>query len=189
MDIICYDFDKTVYHGDSSTHFTLWCLRHYPKTWLHLPAMAGWSLLYACKIVKKTLFKSHLFGYLKFLSDPQKSVDLFWQSHEQNLKAWYLAKDHSRDVIISASPTFLLEGVCRRLGVLSLLATPMDPRTGRIHGENCWGEEKVCRLNGWNPDSHLLEFYSDSYSDTPLARLADKAFLVEGDLLKPWEKF
>ena len=39
------------------------------------------------------------------------------------------------------------------------------------------------------PDGKIGEFYSDSYSDTPLARLAEKAFLVKGDRLLPWEKF
>ena len=39
MDFIGYDFDKTVYQGDSSTHFTLWCLSRYPKTWLRMPEM------------------------------------------------------------------------------------------------------------------------------------------------------
>lgn len=31
------------------------------------------------------------------------------------------------------------------------------------------------------------EFYSDSHSDDPLARLAKQAFLVKGEKLTPWE--
>ena len=31
------------------------------------------------------------------------------------------------------------------------------------------------------------EFYSDSVSDAPLAKLAKKAFLVEDNKLLPWE--
>ena len=30
MDFIGYDFDKTIYQGDSSAQFTLWCLSRYP---------------------------------------------------------------------------------------------------------------------------------------------------------------
>ena len=32
-------------------------------------------------------------------------------------------------------------------------------------------------------------FYSDSLSDTPLARLADTAWIVRGDELIPWEEW
>ena len=36
------------------------------------------------------------------------------------------------------------------------------------------------------PQFHMSEFYSDSRSDTPLAQVADRAFLVKGDELLPW---
>ncbi|MBF1089242.1 MAG: haloacid dehalogenase-like hydrolase, partial [Solobacterium sp.] len=34
----------------------------------------------------------------------------------------------------------------------------------------------------------IENFYSDSYSDTPLARIAENAYLVKGDNLLPWDK-
>lgn len=186
MDLIGYDFDKTVYNGDSSTHFTLWCLTHYPRTWLRLPEMGWYSLLFGLKICPKTRFKSHLFSYLRHMPDIDRAVETFWNRKSRNLKGWYLAKDHSRDVIVSASPEFLLEPICSRLRVCRLLGTRMDKKTGKITGENCWGPEKVDRLRAWQPEAHLLEFYSDSRSDDPLARLADRAFLVAGDQIQPW---
>ena len=186
MDFIGYDFDKTVYRGDSSTHFTLWCLARYPKTWLRLPEMGWHSLLFGLKLCSKTRFKSHLFSYLRQLSDPDKAVERFWRQKGKNLKGWYLAKDHSRDVIVSASPEFLLAPVCRQLQVFQLIGTRMDKKTGQIQGENCWGKEKLSRLAAWRPEAHLLEFYSDSRSDDPLAQLADRAFLVTGDQIQPW---
>ncbi len=186
MDLIGYDFDKTVYQGDSSTHFTLWCLAHYPKTWLRLPEMGWYSLLFGLKLCPKTRFKSHLFSYLRHVPEIGRAVEKFWKAKARNLKGWYLEKDHSRDVIVSASPEFLLEPVCRRLQVFQLIGTRMDQTTGAITGENCWGAEKVTRLKAWQPDAHLLEFYSDSRSDDPLARLADRAFLVTGNQLQPW---
>lgn len=186
MELIGYDFDNTVYHGDSSTHFTLWCLRRYPKTLLHLPAMAWWGLLFGLHLCPKTTFKSHLFGYLRYLPDTSRAVSLFWQGHRKNLKAWYLKKNHENDVILSASPEFLLGPICGELGVKKLICTQMDPRTGVIQGENCWGPEKVRRLGEVYTDYHILEFYSDSRSDTPLAQLADQSFLVKGDELLAW---
>lgn len=186
MEFIGYDFDNTVYRGDSSTHFTLWCLRRYPKTLLHLPAMAWWGLLFGLRLCKKTKFKSHLFGYLRYVPDADGAVAEFWRGHRKNLKAWYMEKPHGSDVILSASPAFLLEPICAELGVMRLICTRMDRRTGAIQGENCWGAEKVRRLDEVYTDYHMREFYSDSRSDTPLALLADRAFLVKGDELAPW---
>ncbi len=120
------------------------------------------------------------------MKDVDKAVADFWKGHRKNLKGWYLKKDHSRDVIISASPEFLLAPVFETLPVQKLMGTPMDKHTGVIHGENCWGPEKVRRLREYAPDFHMLEFYSDSRSDTPLAQVSDKAFLVKGDEILPW---
>ena len=85
MDIICYDFDNTVYRGDSSTHFTFWCLGHFPRTWLHLPAIVFWGALFGLRICTKTRFKSHLFGYLRYVKDVDKAVADFWKGHRKNL--------------------------------------------------------------------------------------------------------
>jgi phosphoserine phosphatase len=65
----------------------------------------------------------------------------------------------------------------------------IDIHTGKYDGLNCHGEEKVRSFHELFPEGKIDEFYSESYSDTPLARLAEKAFLVKGDSLLPWQKF
>ena len=37
------------------------------------------------------------------------------------------------------------------------------------------------------PGGKIDEFYSDSYSDQPLADLAKRAFLVRGEDVLPWD--
>ena len=71
------------------------------------------------------------------------------------------------------------------LGV-GLIATPMDKHTGKILGENCHDTEKVRRFQEQYPGEHTECFYSDSLSDTPMAELADRAFLVTKGKLSPW---
>ena len=91
----------------------------------------------------------------------------------------------SDDLIISASPEFLLRPAAERLGV-SLLATPMNPYTGKIMGKNCHDREKVRRfLEHFERDS-VENFYSDSLSDTPMAELARRAFLIKDHQCLPW---
>ena len=71
---------------------------------------------------------------------------------------------------------------------MRLLASRVDKHTGATSGENCWGTEKVKRLHKAFPNVTIRNFYSDSYSDDPLAQLADAAFLVKGETLQPWER-
>ena len=71
-----------------------------------------------------------------------------------------------------------------------MYATNVDLNTGKIIGENCYGEEKVKRFYqaGYNKDS-IDEFYSDSLSDSPLADISKKAYIVIGEKLIPWKEY
>ncbi|OPZ69246.1 MAG: hypothetical protein BWY81_00516 [Firmicutes bacterium ADurb.Bin467] len=62
----------------------------------------------------------------------------------------------------------------------------MDRKTGRFLGPNCHGAEKVRRFREEFPDAQIDDFYSDSYSDQPLASVSRRAFLVRGDKILPW---
>ena len=92
----------------------------------------------------------------------------------------------SDDVIISASPEFLLEPIIKKLDISTLIASRVDKHTGLYDGINCHGKEKVRRFYEVFPDGKIDEFYSDSYSDTPLAEIADKAYIVKGEELSEW---
>jgi len=67
------------------------------------------------------------------------------------------------------------------------MASREDKRTGKFDGANCHGEEKVKRFYELYPDGLIDEFYSDLYCDSPLARIADRAFIVKGEELLPWD--
>ena len=77
--------------------------------------------------------------------------------------------------------------VAEELGV-RLIATPMDPYSGKIRGRNCHDKEKVRRFRETFPEAHIDRFYSDSLSDAPMAALADEAFLVRKGKCVPWPK-
>lgn len=181
-----YDFDQTVYYPDSSYHFFLFCLKKYPAA--VLPAIPG-SLVLALRYRRGRIgakeLKQQLFSFLKRLDDAETTVKSFWDSHRVYLQDWYLRQKRADDLIISASPEFLLAPIAAELGV-SLIATPMDIRSGEITGKNCHDEEKVRRFREAYPDAEIEAFYSDSLSDAPLAKLAGEAWLVNRDQLSPW---
>ena len=179
-----YDFDNTVIRGDSSFLFYVWCLRRHPKIVRRLPGVAYHAVKYLKK--DKQHFKQHMFGYLNDLTDPEKEVSAFWDRNIRRVKPYYMQGKRDDDVIISASPLFLVAPAMARLGVKAVIASPVDMRTGVYGGLNCHGKEKVRRFLEEYPDAAIDGFYSDSLSDAPLAQLAKKAFLVKGNELLPW---
>ncbi len=181
-----YDFDKTVFYPDSSCAFFLYCLRKHPGAVLRVfPGILSASLRYAFGAVPTKTLKEKLFAFLRYLPDPEKTVVRFWDEHFSGMGEWYLAQKRPDDLFITASPAFLVGEAGRRLGV-EVMGTRMDIRSGRIEGENCHDTEKVRRFRLAYPDAEIEEFYSDSLSDTPLAELAAKAFLVKKGKLSAW---
>ena len=182
-----YDFDKTIYHGDSSFDFFKFSLMKHKKNFLKLPRILWRGLKFKLHILPKKEFKSTVFSIVQNTSSLQNDVEEFWNRNEHKIKKFYLANKKEDDLIISASPEFLLKPICERLQV-SLIATNVDTKTGELIGENCHGAEKVKRLDSKYHVSSCDEFYSDSLCDDPLAQIAQKAFLVKGEKLFDWPK-
>ena len=183
-----FDFDGTIYDGDSSKDFYFYCLKKYPKIRKRALKTAIYGAGFGLKLVKKLTFKEQLFSFVADIDDLDKAIHDFWEIHKKNVKKWYLDMRKDTDIIISASPEFLLADFCRELGAERLMASRVDKKTGKFDGANCHGEEKVKRFRAIYPDAHVEEFYSDLYCDTPLAKLADRAFIVKGEKLVPWNE-
>ena len=181
-----YDFDQTIFKPDSSYAFVLFCLRHYPRAVLHaVPGMAGFGLLRLAKQADTRALKEKVFAFLPRLDDVDRIVQEFWTANWSGIQEWYLDQKKDDDLIISASPAFLLQPAADRLGV-RLIATPMDRHTGKIIGKNCHDYEKVTRFYAVFPEEKPECFYSDSLSDAPMARLAGQAILVTKKGRVPW---
>ncbi len=181
-----YDFDKTIFYPDSSACFYRFCLLRYPRALFPtLPESLRMALDYRLGNCSAKELKQQLFSFLAALPDVDEAVSRFWRRNEEKIGSWYLAQKQDDDLIISASPAFLLQPICDKLGV-SLIATEMDRYSGRIQGKNCHDREKVLRFRALYPDAHTERFYSDSLSDSPMANIADRAFLVKKGRLKPW---
>ena len=181
-----FDFDETIYEGDSTRDFVFWCLKRHPKTLLSVPktGIAAFGY-YVCHIGTKTQFKERMYGFLKGV-DTESEVEQFWSEKLSGVKAFYLQIHNDDDVIISASPEFLLKPLEKKLGI-TVITSKVDPHTGKYTGVNCYYDEKVRRFYEHYPNGEIDDFYSDSYSDEPLARLAKRAFIVEGEKLIEWD--
>ena len=71
-----FDFDKTIFHGDSTAKFYKYCLIRYPKVWLHIPSMAvAFAKFYVFKKGTKTQCKEKFYRFLTEIPDVDKAVD------------------------------------------------------------------------------------------------------------------
>ena len=77
---------------------------------------------------------------------------------------------------------------CDKLGIKHVIATKYDTKKGCIIGKNNKGKEKIVRFREIFKNSKVNEAYSDSLSDIPMFEIAQKAFLVKGEKLIPYEK-
>lgn len=183
MKINLYDFDNTIYKGDSSTDFFFYALMKYPKIIKLIPSIIIAAIRYKLKKINKTEMKETIFKFVTFIPNIDDLVKDFWKEHECYIKEFYLSKKHDKDIIISASPEFLLKPITKKLEVMDLIGSKVDKKTGKFTGLNCHDEEKVKRLNKKYDDYKVIEAYSDSKSDIPILKLAKKQYLVKGDRL------
>ena len=130
--------------------------------------------------------KKIYFCFLKYINT-KEMLEEFIEKEIKNINGWYLEQKKKDDVIISASPEFLVKAFMGKLGITSVIASKVDIETGEFYGENCYGEEKVVRFQKMYGMTRVEKFYTDSVSDLPMAKRAEKAYLVRngkvGDFL------
>lgn len=181
-----YDFDRTVYRGDSPVDYYMYCLPRHPKILLCIPKMIGvYFRYYLFKKGTKTEFKGKLYCFVKYCN-PEKDLEGFWTAHRKKFKKFYTQSLKKDDVIVSASPDFILTPLEKILGV-TVIASEVSPLDGATLSENCYYVEKVRRFREKFPEGEIDAFYSDSYSDEPLAKIARKAYIVKGEKILPWD--
>lgn len=180
-----FDFDKTIYPRDSTVDFWLYCIRRHPAILRVLPKQMVAGVRYLLKQIDKNTFKGLFFAFIPLLPSAIECAGTFWESHAEQIAPWYLAMRQHDDLLISASPAFLLAPIAERLKISPPIATEVDLATGKLIGENCYGQEKVRRFRAAYPDVPVEAFYSDSLSDQPMALVAREAFLVRGGV-SPW---
>ena len=184
-----YDLDKTIYHRDSSVQFYLYELVRKPYLAIYWPVQIYGAICYAVKLIDKVTMKGYFYRYMKSVKDIDGDVRRFWDKNMSRIHKWYLDQHHDDDVVITASPVWLVEEACRRLSIKYVYGSLVDRKTGKILGPNCHDRQKVTvfREAGFNTDD-IDCFYSDSHSDDPLAELARSSYLVKGERLLPWSE-
>ena len=190
MRIDVYDFDGTIYDGDSTVDFVRFCLRRHPSMITGLPKV----IAAAMKISRSglTQFKSVLFGEMAKRFSLEKEAALFWQSEKTRSKlgAWFQSRPRDLPIVIaSASPEFELQYAAEILGVQTLIGTRCDAQTGKLIGKNCKGEEKLRRIEEAVGKFEIRAMYTDdAKADGALLACAEEGYILTHGKLASYHK-
>lgn len=184
-----YDFDETLFTGDTEDYFFEYMFQK-PGFFLYRLNFKLFDVLWRIKIVSKTKAREHQYSFLRKVDNLDAVLKDYWDIHEKHLKPWYNKVKQPSDVIASGTPRFLMEPILKRMGLTNLVATEMDPRTGKIDGDFAVDAFKVDNYRKLFPLDEIDAFYSDAYSDRFLAAYAKTAYIVhDGEEITEWDTY
>lgn len=176
-----YDFDNTLYDGESSVDFFLYYIKKDPALVRYLPKVMNAILRYkAGKITIEDALKDYgklISEYVRGMDDPEQDVKRFWDKNQYFVKRFYKQLQQEDDLIITASPSLLIREIAKRLGIRHYLSSEIDLETGEIT-QLCYRENKVKIFKERYPGVKIHNFYTDSMNDKPLMDLSENVYFV-----------
>ncbi len=191
MNLALFDFDGTITHRDSFLDFLFYSqnpIQVIIGGIILFPVLLFYKLGILDNGKAKEIVLSYFFkgvnkkDFQKLCDDfgKQKLPKLFREQAVERIQ-WHL-KQNDRVVVISASIENYLFPINGILGVevvgTQLQFSDTDTFTGKIAGKNCYGQEKVSRLNTIIQLNEYKEIYAygDSKGDKEMLSLAQQAF-------------
>lgn len=191
MKLEVYDFDGTIYDGDSTIDFIKYLTKRKKSIMLYYPKMLFYLIKYKLKLIEKETMKECFFEIFNKFENIDNELEMFWNIHEKNIKDFYKnKKTHKNDIIASASPYFLLEPIAKKYKIKKLFASPVDKKSGKYNGVNCHNVEKVRLINKEYPKCIIDTMYSDDINaDKPLLELANKSYVVKKNEIYDYKEY
>lgn len=187
-----YDFDDTIYDGESMYDLFFLCLRK-----------DIWLVRYIPEVLHRLLqYKNNRYKLDKLVHTVEKIVasflkrnnvtigelvNEFWKRNHHKLKPQFLKKLKQDDLIITGAPRFIIEPIQKELKVENIICTEVDLKTFKIEFL-CLKENKVKVYLEQYPDTIIENFYTDSLSDIPMMKYAKNVYLVNGNKIHKIDK-
>ena len=177
-----FDFDNTLYRGESSLDFSLFMIRANKRILLYLPVIASNTIRYKLCLVDRQELGDSINKYMKIIvRSKQEMLDLveaFWATHSKNLDQRMIARIRPEDIIITAGPDFLLDGIKDRLHTENIISSVVDLDRREILHFN-FKDNKVLRFRELYGDRKIDAFYTDSYNDKAMMDISEKVYLIK----------
>lgn len=179
-----YDFDNTIYRGETGVDLFLYYLKRDPKLFGALP----WAVTCITKYKTRRItldqaienYSGVVEDYCRGIEDVDGDVTRFWDQHSSKIKSFYLRQRKDDDVILSACIDVVLKEICHRLNIKNYIASETDVESRKLLNF-CYRENKVKAFREKYPDAVIDNFYTDSLNDKPMIELAQNAYLVKGE--------
>lgn len=177
-----YDFDNTIYDGETLVDFILYYIKTDKKIWKYVPKLIIIAIKDALHLftVEQAIeaYASFLEGYYVNLGDTTQNVIKFWDKNEKKIKPWYAKVQKESDIIVSGSTDFILDEIMKRMGIKHYIGSSIDKETGKFI-RLCFLENKVKAFYEIYPDKHIENFYTDSMNDKAMMDIADNVYLIK----------
>jgi len=190
MDIAFFDFDGTISSRDSFVDFIIYACG-YKKFITGILWSSPFLIMYKLKIIPNWIAKEKVITlFFGGWSDDRFNTTSIRYSQERlpqiiRERAKRAIEFHKRNgdeiVVVSASPENWLQSWCSSYG-LNLISTKLEIKNCRITGKlstpNCYGIQKVIRINErFNLNEYdTIYAYGDSRGDKEMLNLADVKF-------------
>ena len=176
-----FDFDNTLYHGESTVDFAMFMIQHNRRILLWVPRIF-WNLLkYKLCLTEQKQMERDIREFLLILIRNEQQlralVDVFWTQNRHKLNTRLISRIRREDVIVSAAPDFLLDALRPELGDVRLVCSKVDLSRKRLLHLN-FGAQKVKRFRALYGNTKIERFYTDSYNDKAMMDIAEKVYLV-----------
>ena len=186
-----YDFDNTIYDGESVFDFYIFLLKKDFSLIRMMPKVMSVYLRYKrCIISGKELLEiaeKYAEEILARFPDMEKLAAEFWDINQKKIKKFYIENQREDDVILSASCGFLLRDICSRIGIKNVLASEIDLDTGKIT-RVCFSSAKPEVFKKHFGDAEIDSFYTDSLNDKSMFEYAKNVYMVKGNKIRRVEK-
>lgn len=177
-----FDFDNTIYDGESLIDFFDFCINKKKYLSLYIPLVLYTAILYKLNLLSIDKLYELASKMSSEVINNKENADLFitefWKKNEHKLKKSYLDMINSNDVIITASPRLLIDKIKDKLKTNHIICSEFNLETGKFEFI-CFGVNKVTAFKQLYPSANINSFYTDSKSDQPLMELAKNTYLVK----------
>ncbi len=179
-----FDFDNTIYRGESFVDIFIMVLKKDPKLLKYAPNMLEGVIQYKRGTLRLEAafakYSKYFEEYVVTLDDLNSLAVEFWDKNMHKIKPFYREVQQADDLVISASPEIMIAEVCRRLGIKNYIGTQINEKTGQL-GRVCFREKKIEAFFERYPNGKIEALYTDSMHDKPLMDISEKVFFVKGN--------
>ncbi len=187
-----FDFDNTIYDGESIMDIFLYFLKKDTKSIIKFaPKFIKDFIRYKFdKITVQEAMESYGKAFKEYClkyDNINAEFEMFWDLNQHKVKQIYFDLQDKDDIVVSGCPYCLLKIICDRIGIKHYIGSDIDPVKGEINSI-CYKEHKLEVFRSVYGDAVIDDFYTDSMADKPMMDISKNVFMVDGNKITQIKK-